>query len=177
VSSSKVIQRKPPLTNSPEVLAYIRGHFSLDGEVILRDGQPARGTASSRGYFSVRIGEFGLPRRSVYWRRGRLKWFLHTGELPPEIDHRDCDPGNDALANLRPATRQLNNLNRRLFKKANGLPRGVYFEQRTGRYRAQITIGGVVTSFGTHATAEEASAKIRAATKVRSHKNRSSRRT
>jgi hypothetical protein len=155
-----------PLSTSQEVLDYIRNHFCLDGELILRDGRPARASGPHRGYFSVSIGRFGLRRRHVAWRRGRLKWFLHTGELPDEIDHRDCDPGNDAINNLRAATRQLNNMNRRPFKKVNGLPLGVYLDRRNGRYRAHPTIGGKMVSMGQYATAAEASAVVQAALKA-----------
>lgn len=149
------------------MLEFIRVNFSLAGETVLKNGLPARASKpNARGYVSFFVGYFGIRRRAVYWRRGRLKWFLANGEVPKEIDHEDCNPSNDTLANLRPASRQQNNLNRRPFKKANGLPRGVYLDRRNGRYRAQITIAGKMTSLGQYATPEEASAIVQARMKA-----------
>lgn len=86
------------------------------------------------------ISEFNEGRRCVgidnkIYRHSRLVWVYHHGELPDdlEIDHRDRDPTNDRIENLRIANRQQNTRNRK-YKKRD-LPRGVQLHGRKFKVR------------------------------------------
>ena len=96
---------------------------------------------------------------------GRKRQFLHNfvwllaghQVLPAGItlDHINRDPGDNRLENLRPATKRLQSLNRKL-PRASGLPRGVYRDGVAFRKKPfQVQVYG--RHFGRYATAEEAS--------------------
>lgn len=76
--------------------------------------------------------------RYISWKRSayqahRIAWLKYYGKQPgPLVDHKDQDPSNNRIENLRNATRSVNNMN----KPA----KGVY---RDGRmWRAMIRING-----------------------------------
>jgi hypothetical protein len=102
-------------------------------------------TSDSQGYLRV-----GLDRRS--YKVHRIIWKLVTGDDPKNmlIDHKDLDGANNRWSNLRLATHQENQWNKKTQGKRSDLPKGVYYNSKRAKpYRAQIVLG----SFG---TAEEA---------------------
>lgn len=158
---------KTPQTISPEVLAYIKETFSLDGETVLRKGKPIRhrATAERAQYRKVHIGRFnGKP---VKWKLSRLKLYLHTGKLPAVVDHRSGITRDDSLANLRAATVAQNCANRGAKRTKRGaLPRGI--DQPggpSGSFRVRIGHGRRAIHVGTYPTCEEAVAARNAAEK------------
>lgn len=89
-----------------------------------------------------------------------LAWFYAHGEWPPdglEIDHKDRNGCNNALANLRLATGSQNKANRKVMGNSLTGVKGIQIN-RHGRYRVRIRINGVKKSFGSYETPEEASA-------------------
>jgi hypothetical protein len=92
------------------------------------------------------------------YKEHRIVWLHVHGRWPvADIDHKDGNPRNNAIDNLREATRTQNNANRR-GQGRTGLPKGVHFCGRTGRYVAQITCGGRNTFLGRFNTPEHAHA-------------------
>jgi hypothetical protein len=75
----------------------------------------------------------------------RIIWKMVHDREPEEIDHKDGDPGNNRLANLRAATRSENVRNRRVRPGRSGL-RGVI--RRGGRWAARITVNGREIALG-----------------------------
>lgn len=73
-----------------------------------------------------------------------------------EIDHKDCDPWNNAWINLRLSTPSQNMANTRPSKRRSGtvLPKGVSLQ--AGRYKAQICHKGHKRHIGMFATPEQA---------------------
>ena len=87
----------------------------------------------------------------------RLVWMLWYGVEPPAlIDHRDGDPTNNRIANLRPATKAQNGQNR---PDATG----VSLHQATGKWRAYITHRGKTKHLGVFENLESALCARRAA--------------
>lgn len=79
-----------------------------------------------------------MSRRSTTPRRRILMHHLIIGEKRM-VDHRDGDGLNNRRNNLRTCTPQQNLQNMR--PKANHLPyKGIYFNKKTRRYQAQITL-------------------------------------
>jgi hypothetical protein len=112
----------------------------------------------TRGYLRWTGGPKGSR---THTQMHQLVWRLaHGRDLPDglEVDHINGDKTDNRIANLRPATRRLNALNRsRRGWKKSGLPRGVY-RSRTNpnRYEA-ILQGRRRTHIGWFDSAEEAS--------------------
>jgi len=93
----------------------------------------------------------------------RVIWKWVTGNDPlAEIDHRDVNPSNDAFANLREATHSQNHMNRPGW--GTGF-KGACFDQRRGRWRAQISAYNRRRHLGYFDTEADAhAAYVRAAT-------------
>lgn len=87
---------------------------------------------------------------------------LITGAGPhQEVDHADHDGLNNRRFNLRVATTTQNLQNMR--KVDRGLPRGVHYVQRKGKYVASIRVNGAHKNLGYFESAESAGAAYDAA--------------
>lgn len=89
----------------------------------------------------------------------RLIWKLVHNEEPAEVDHKDRDPSNNRLNNLRAATGAENRQNRR--SPQSRLPKGVS-PNHTG-FQAQIAVDKRKIYLGTYRTVAEAQAAYAAA--------------
>ncbi|PSH64745.1 hypothetical protein CU103_12440 [Phyllobacterium sophorae] len=102
------------------------------------------GTISSGGYISISVN--GRP-----YRAHRLAWLFVTGEWPEDdIDHKNGIRDDNSWSNLRPATRAENQQNRtkRVDNKSGYI--GVTWYKPTGKWNAQIKVGGKKKSLGLH---------------------------
>lgn len=129
------------------------GHFQW---IVSRRGRnlnrPAGTVDAADGYCRIRIG--GRP-----YAAHRLAWLYVHGEWPSSvIDHIDGDRSNNRLANLRPATLQQNQFNRRVKRTSSTGSKGVSLDRRSGRFQVAIKIGGVKRWVGYFDTVEEGSA-------------------
>jgi hypothetical protein len=90
----------------------------------------------------------------------RLAWIYVHGSIPPgmEIDHRDGNPSNNALNNLRLATSSQQKMNKRVqSNNRSGLKGAFYHACHNGKkWRSQIKIGRDLIFLGYFDTAEEA---------------------
>lgn len=94
----------------------------------------AIGRRNGNGYL-----RFSLQGKPIYVHR--LAYFLHHGCAPAEVDHKDLNRTNNAIANLRAADRPANSANGpRRGHNASGF-KGVHQQAKTGRWRAQIKVG------------------------------------
>ena len=85
-----------------------------------------------------------------------LAWLYVYGEWPDEIDHIDGDRGNNAISNLRLATRSQNCFNRsKRYVGESGL-RGAYLDKRTMQWYSKIQVGSQQVFLGTFNSSEEA---------------------
>ena len=97
------------------------------------------------------------------YRAHRLAWLYMTGEWPVfEIDHRDRNPHNNRLRNLRDATRTINAQNIGGPKSNNTI--GVLGVRKChGKFQARIAVNGKPIHLGCFDTEAEASASYLAA--------------
>ena len=77
----------------------------------------------------------------------RLIFLYHHGYLPKYLDHIDGDPSNNDISNLRKATKQENNTNRKKNKSMNGKStssqyKGVSWHKLAEKWVSQIMING-----------------------------------
>lgn len=121
-----------------------------------RGGQPAgsrAGGLDGDGYEVIRINKRAF-------RSHRLAWLYVHGVLPDcDVDHRDMVRSNNAIANLRPATRAQNNAN--CPKRSNNRSgfKGVSFHRFSGLYRATLIVDGKQLCGKYHRTPEKAYAE------------------
>jgi hypothetical protein len=113
------------------------------------------GTTTSQGYRNVCVG-------STQYKAHRVIWLLVTGEDPGEfeVDHRDGDPANNAWHNLRLATRNQNQYNKKTCSHSSTGFKGVVAEPRNTNnpWAALISIDGDRIRLGYFHTPEEAHA-------------------
>ena len=128
--------------------------FRYDAErgllISLRTGEAA-GCLNNRGRRVIGVD-------GKLYRAARLIWLIERGDWPAGLlDHKDTNPSNDRIDNLREATPTQNNANR----KPTKLFKGATFHKRSGKWRAQIKFQGKTTEIGTYRTAAEAHAAYR----------------
>lgn len=92
----------------------------------------------------------------------RLAWFYVHGAWPIELDHRNGDPGDYRMVNLRELTHQENSHN--LHGAHADSQTGILGVQHRGsRWTSTIMVGGKRIHLGTFRTADEARAAYIAA--------------
>lgn len=75
--------------------------------------------------------------------RSRLAWFYVYGRWPErEIDHVNCDYGDDRIVNLREATRSQNLMNTRVRSDNKSGYKGVVWNKKDRKWVASIVIEG-----------------------------------
>lgn len=129
----------------------IKQKFAYDPEsgalFNVASGKPA-GTIKERGYTEVQVDRKHYPGTHIAWVIVHGRWPTHT------IDHKDRNPTNNRLNNLREATFREQNYNRSVYKNSRTGVTGVTIKD--GKYRARITIEGKETHLGAFPTLEEA---------------------
>jgi len=91
-----------------------------------------------KGYVIVSIS---VDLKTHYLQGHRVAWALMTGSWPEQqIDHANCDPGDNRWSNLRQATHQQNQWNRMPGVRNTSGVRGVHRSKSTGKWVAQIGI-------------------------------------
>lgn len=126
------------------------GIFTYRGGVFGKNQGQVAGTVRPDGYVTI------IVRRRPY-AASRLAWFYVHGRWPQgDIDHKDRNPGNNRLSNLREATRTQNNFNTRVRADSRTGVKGVSLHRASGLYFASIKLNGRVHSLGYHRTIEDA---------------------
>lgn len=116
------------------------------------------GSSSSDGYMRIQVN-------GRNYLSHRLAFYMAYGEDPGclEVDHVDGDKGNNAIANLRLATRHQNTQNSRVQKNNRSGAKGVCWHRASGKYAAQVDAYGKRIYLGLFDTADEAAEVVRAA--------------
>lgn len=101
------------------------------------------GSTRKDGYVSIRLN------KKLYLAH-RLGWYLIHNDWPDEVDHKDRNPSNNKLENLRLADRVLNNQNRHNFQG------GIRHIKSTGKYQVRVTSEGKRMHLGNFISIDEA---------------------
>lgn len=105
-------------------------------------GKEAFRTVAKNGYLQ------GYIWNKPYYAH-RVSWAMHFGEWPTaDVDHIDGNRKNNAIANLRLATRSQNCFNRLANAKSTSKYCGVSLIAKSGKWRAQISANGNKTIIG-----------------------------
>lgn len=93
----------------------------------------------------------------VHYRCARVAWCILTGQWPTnEIDHINCDTGDDRAANLREATTSENHGNIRLQSNNTSGFKGVSWDKIRGKWQANIKKNGRMFNLGRFDRKEDA---------------------
>lgn len=111
-------------------------------------GQRA-GNTSSCGYRKIKIG-------GKLYREHRLAFLFMTGSIPKCIDHINRIKVDNRWINLREATYSQNRANTQLYTNCKSGIKGVSFHDKSGKWRAGITVNAKRIDLGYHETKEEA---------------------
>jgi hypothetical protein len=149
---------------NPETGAFVwrarpRHHFESDRrwrQANTRSAGKIAGTPNKFGHIWTGLGD---GRFYVH----RIIWKMMTGEEPPELDHHNRKPFDNRWSNLRIATRRNNTQNKTVRSDAASGLKGVRPDKRSGRYGAEICIGGNKRWLGTFESKEAAHAAYCAA--------------
>lgn len=155
-------RKRNPLTfeRAHELLEYDEdtGHlYWRESRGRVRAGQRA-GSVAAREHRQVRVdGRFYLE--------SRVAWLMMTGAWPThEIDHKDCDPSNNAWSNLRAATRAQNCWkHKRKRGSGPGSRPGTFWSERYQRWAVMLFVNKKVHWLGYFDTEDEANAAREAA--------------
>ncbi|MGL5189575.1 MAG: HNH endonuclease [Cetobacterium sp.] len=109
------------------------------------------GSKTKRGYWKVRF-----KGRQDYAHR--VVWQIHNGDIPEGfmVDHRDGDPSNNLISNLRLATASQNTSNRKTMMTNTSGFRNVTFHKQSGKWMASFVHKGEQLFLGLHDTPEAA---------------------
>lgn len=94
------------------------------------------GTKDKNGYIQITIlGKTHMGHRVAF--------LLHHGWIATTfIDHKDGDPSNNKIENLRPANRNQNGANAKISKRNTTGIKGVYFDKSLRKFVARIKTEG-----------------------------------
>lgn len=122
---------------SPHTGAFLRryGHQGMPPWV-------RAGYVATKGYRQLKI-------RGVAYRENRLAWLYTHGVWPKhQIDHRNRDPSDNRIANLRDVTQSVNKQNCAGYRNNKSGYRGVCWYAPGGVWLAQITRDGKRSHLG-----------------------------
>jgi hypothetical protein len=127
-------------------LDHINASWRLDGDTIVWKrgrmfGIPVGTSSRKSGHLNVFL-HFNKKLRG--YSAARIIWFLRTGEYPSlHVEHKDCNPLNNSIENLRLATQSQNMANMYVGRTGN-IKKGVYQNKISGKYYVQVQKDGIV---------------------------------
>lgn len=97
---------------------------------------------SRAGYLVTRTGYRGISLFGKTYLEHHIAWFIVHGYWPKQIDHIDQDRSNNKINNLREVTTAENAKNRSRNPHSKLGEHGIWFNSRTNKYVAEITVNG-----------------------------------
>jgi hypothetical protein len=114
---------------------------------------------SNSGFYM--IGRYRKDPENKKWTYIQAHRLIMDAPKGKEVDHINHETLDNRKENLRVVSKSVNQLNRNKGNKTNKLGiRGVHFDEKIGKYRAQIQINKIKYHLGLHKTAEEAAEAI-----------------
>ena len=105
-------------------------------------GDIVRGSKHSEGYRVM-----GFENRILYVHR--VVFALKHGYFPHFIDHKNRNPADNRLSNLRASSPMHNQKNRKLSKKNKSGINGIYFATKEKKWKIQLRENGKRLNLGT----------------------------
>jgi hypothetical protein len=96
----------------------------------------------------IKNGYFGLKINTKDYRVHRVIYLMHHGTMPKMIDHKDGNPLNNKIENLRECTNSQNNYNSKIPKTNTSGMKGV--RKKRNHWIVEFWINGKPTWFGSY---------------------------
>ena len=96
-----------------------------------------------KGYMALRMNK-------KYYAIHRLIFMMHYGYFPKFIDHKDNNPLNNKIENLREATSQQNNCNQKLSSRNTSGYKNVIWNKNYKKWQVLIRVNGKMKWFGAY---------------------------
>jgi hypothetical protein len=115
------------------VITWRQDYFSggWGGRCLARAGTEAGTISGTRHHRSLTVN-------GCSYQAHRIAWAIFYGEDPPfELDHKDRNPLNNAIENLRPATTAENGANRKLDTRNTSGCTGIKWCARRRKWQAR----------------------------------------
>ena len=107
------------------------------------------GSAHTEGYLQI-----GIDGKT--YKLHRVIFLMHYGYLPDEVDHKDTDPSNNKIENLRPASRANNAKNRAIGKNNTSGYKGVSWSKAANKWKVEVSVNGKRKYIGVFKDLEQA---------------------
>jgi hypothetical protein len=109
-------------------------YYKRDVSNRIRAGTKA-GTINSKGYLQTRVlGKIYMNHRIVF--------AMHRGYWPAVVDHKDGNPLNNCIENLRACTMRENSYNQKLHKLNTSGFKNVQWNKKFNKWRVSLTVDG-----------------------------------
>jgi hypothetical protein len=142
---------------------YLQQHFNYDPEIgifsrkIKTSNRTVIGKPLLAGSKHRRIL---ISIQNKVYKAHHLAWVYVYGEWPDEIDHINNDPLDNRISNLRLATRQQNNYNKRHAHKSGSGIKGVTWDKFRKKWFVKIGANKKQIALGRYDNLEEAAKVI-----------------
>lgn len=123
------------------------------------------GCQESKGYWLVRVG----GRNGRLLKAHRIVWYIHHGAVPDLLDHRDTNPANNCVGNLRVATESQNRHNANKHSDNTSGVKGVYWDARTSKWMVKVSMN-YVPHWGGRFTDKQEAIKVAAELREKLHR-------
>jgi hypothetical protein len=150
----------------PMTQAYLKSHLHYDPETgiftRLIANSPNTKVGNVAGWLT-KLGYIELKIDGTMYKAHRLAWLYVHGVMPDgDVDHINLNRADNRIANLRPASRTQNQLNREKSPTNKSGFKGVSLRKGTGKYVAQASYEGKKYHLGLFDTPEQASEAYKA---------------
>lgn len=108
------------------------------GALIHRHDRYSNKVRGKRAGYVTKNGRRALKIDNKSYLEHRLIFLFHYGYLPSFIDHKDGNPLNNRIENLREATKSQNQVNKKAKANRETIYKGVSLEKRSGKWKASI---------------------------------------
>lgn len=119
------------------------------------DSGPNKLKGKITGSFSKSTRYYQVTIDNKHYQLHRIIFLWHHGYLPEYIDHIDRNRINNKINNLRETTSQNNNRNRKQQKSSSGI-KGIFWDKRRSKWRAQIRLNNKLYHLGRYNNLDDA---------------------
>ncbi len=135
--------RAPRVYTADEITAFRRAFLDVfeykEGMLFWRVKVSDKVNVGDRAGSLMRgVGRRRIRLNNVVWQEHRVIYLMIHGYLPNEIDHIDCNPLNNKIENLRPATRLSNAWNQRVSTRNRSGFKNVHWKKDKRKWKVEV---------------------------------------